>query len=438
MCQLTLIDFKDKRLAAIARNIVTLNVGGISTNKANDHGFGAFFFESNHIIRTELDAVDYIEKNPDYNSRSSYNGMYHVRLASVATKRGLEFAHPFIYPNIQLMHNGTLSLKSLTGGLLDKKELSKLDSATIIDSEKITQLLNYTMERDTFTPKLFEDVRNYFTGASAFMFKDLKTNAYYVFRDNKRPLELATFTVNDKVVGILINTGAFELNIIVDAMIDAYNSYSRSKHPLKVTLEPLPDHTLHQYIPNTYELTSSTVIAESTAATSPVDTTMKTNVFTYGHPAYDYSVYTPTSHSRSAVSSSNSNTFRLFNNLAHLNLYDSEFFVMAEQITGKSFALINEEDIKLLVEVTGHMVNAYEGVLKSRLSKWFKCKIDYSCVNGVDILSFKQLHIIYSTCERWKLFPAFFNNASAFKQLKKHSDTINKRLKLLTDNGGVI
>ena len=254
MCQLTLIDLQDIRLAKfITRPLTELNTVGVSTQSNND-GFGYVCFNNlNNIIKTEESAQIWWDKNQNEwkQKHRNPNGLFHVRNCSQGKdKEGPKHAHPFINENIIQIHNGTLNLRFWGN---EVQELKKLIDNKKIDSENFLQTIQYFVKNDKhLTSKHLEATLKNWDGTFAIMLVDKRNpTKILIAKDDVKKLHKCIIKNGKIKEGIIINTEFFELEYVTNILVKFAEALN-----IKLTyeIEELSDLKIWEYTIGSYEL----------------------------------------------------------------------------------------------------------------------------------------------------------------------------------------
>ena len=223
MCQLTLIDFLDPKLAKlIVRPLTELNTVGV-VNQSNNDGFGYVCFSNLlDIVKSQESAQIWWDENLINWKRKtrSVNGIYHVRNCSQGKdKMGEEHAHPFITKNLIQIHNGTMNLR-FNGPESDK--IRPLISTKNIDSNNFLKTLEYFVEKDPpLKPKHINQTIKNWAGTFALMLIDKrKPGIVTIAKDDVKVLHSCTFKNGNSNIGLIVNTEKFELEYAANLLID--------------------------------------------------------------------------------------------------------------------------------------------------------------------------------------------------------------------------
>lgn len=258
MCQLTLIDFDDKRLAKfVVRPLTEINMLGINATSNHD-GFGYVRFTAlDEIVKSKLQVNTWwTEFNFDFRRKfRNVNGIYHVRACSSTNKNKTddEHSHPFETENIILAHNGTLHFRHNSK---DEKDLKSLMDDDVIDSENFLKVLDYYVQNDIVQPHLVADniqeAVDQWSGSYAFLILDRRNpKSVFVVKDDDKKLHKAEFTIGKKTVGIIINTMPYELKYVGVLLCQYAEAFDMK---LTFTIEELDDMNIWIYRRDTYKL----------------------------------------------------------------------------------------------------------------------------------------------------------------------------------------
>lgn len=205
----------------------------------NRDGWGIFssngrkdaYVKSGKEPALDLDLVDKIKKY----SYSDLPMLAHVRQASLTNQVKTisdDKAHPFLYENIALAHNGSLELES---------EEEKFPEGKI-DSEYFAEILNEERKEKDFLTAL-RDTYARFRGKFAFMIFDKKDNTYYIAR-GKADLHKINVARNGEPVGYFIITEKFSAEEVFN-LVKLHISWD-IKTPISATIEPLKEGTVYR------------------------------------------------------------------------------------------------------------------------------------------------------------------------------------------------
>lgn len=260
MCQITLVDTlpKYKISKAFIRPLTEVNSLAPFTNGKNTDGFGYMLFEQfGQIIKSVDDCQGWWTKHFDEYGEAtiSGDGIYHVRSASYVGKYiyGKD-SHPHSYRNVVLVHNGTL--KPDDEALKDQEELLKVvgdKNDNLIDSEKFTRVLGELVGDDALTVNHITEAMRFFTGSFAFLICDIKNpDKVFVVRGKDKNLNKAEIYINEKKVGLVINTGKGELIHWAKIVKGAVEAIFNVK--VKIAVNEIPQESIFVYQLGTYEL----------------------------------------------------------------------------------------------------------------------------------------------------------------------------------------
>lgn len=194
MCQLTVVNLKDKNLNAVLGTFLA-NINSLQ----NRDGFGAIV--NGTVYKSEFAGCELTNLLEIFSTDKKI--LIHVRRASRNNVNRENKQHPFKAGEYLLMHNGSLTplAKNIPDTMIDSEffasELGKANGKTIVD--KLSNTISY------------------FFGKFAFLIYDTKTSKSYAVRD--RIAELHFVRVND---GYIINT---EKDTLSAALILAKNFY---------------------------------------------------------------------------------------------------------------------------------------------------------------------------------------------------------------------
>ena len=269
MCQLTLIDFLDPKLAKlIARPLTELNTVGI-VNQSNNDGFGYVCFSNlQDIVKSQESAQIWWDENLTTWKRKtrSVNGIYHVRNCSQGKdKMGAEHAHPFATKNLIQIHNGTMNLRFI-GPEHDK--LKPLTSDKDIDSNNFLKTLEYFVEKDPpLKPKHINQAIKNWTGSFVLMLIDRRNPGIVtIAKDDIKLLHSCKFKNGKSNIGLILNTEKFELEYAANLLVD-FAALLNIK--LTYEIKELRKLAIWEYEIGTYELPGDNTVvvpAEQTKA----------------------------------------------------------------------------------------------------------------------------------------------------------------------------
>lgn len=267
MCQLTLIDIKpETKLAkATIRSLTEINSVGIikESPQANEDGFGYMTFsKAPYISKSNKCAIDWWTENQDEFQKTvrNANGIYHVRSASrnIRTLHQKD-AHPFNVGNVTVIHNGTLEE---TKELKDDKKLQKLFPVTkddknvvipMIDSEKYARILAHVVgDNNRLKPEDLVNAMSYFTGSFALIVHDIKQpSKVFIARGKTKKLHQAIIYNGDEKIGLILNTGEWELFHWARIVKMIAKEYLGIK--LKILVEELDEDSIYVYRIGSYK-----------------------------------------------------------------------------------------------------------------------------------------------------------------------------------------
>ena len=244
MCMLTFIDFKDQDLAKlIIRPLTELN------SLSNKDGFGYYLFSESRLIKTKKSASEWWPKNEDkfLESHENINGIYHVRLAST-NKLNLkaEDSHPFCDGSLVLAHNGTLGIRSDF-----EKAYSDIVKSKKIDSEMFLNVLKEFWKSTDDKHDAMKNALNKFYGSFAFLIHDLSSpDKLFIAKGKQKRLHFFVVYEGEEQVGVLLNTGSWELDFISNILIRYGKIYNRD---LSVKYYVINDGTMSYYTFGKYD-----------------------------------------------------------------------------------------------------------------------------------------------------------------------------------------
>lgn len=318
MCQLTLIDIDEEISSSFIPQMLTVT----NVFENNVDGFGYSSFDSVDITKTNTNALDWWLD--DKNSVKNINGIYHVRRSSYKNTESKQFhAHPFRFNNIILVHNGTLS------GIKQLKDyadvVGKYSKEDYIDSQMFTRVLADKVGKGKVTLGKLNEALHYFSGPFAFLIRDLNTKKkVWIVKDDKKSLFQAVITLNEKPVGIVINT--------LDDALFMLKVYLQSKFPkINVVISQIPKTSVHEYKVGDY-------ILQESVGTPVIGIA----------PAVRQSTYLP---ARSPVNTYVDLYGEFIDSVFRLELQISEILVLCEFLFEKSLFTLKETELELFSEL---------------------------------------------------------------------------------------
>jgi hypothetical protein len=250
------VDTKLKISKAFIQSLLEINTLGIGAMPNRD-GFGYMLFsEPGVVVKSVDDAIKWFATNGSNwrAEKKDFNGIYHVRLASVVTNRTVyeADAHPHFAGNIVLTHNGTLNWRFTTNGA---KEIEDLFPKDCIDSEKLVITINHYVGDGLLTEEHINKALTHFSGAYAIMVYDTRQpGILFVVRGNDKKLhklEIKDDTTGERV-GLIINTGAWELAHWGRLVKHAMQALTTKK--LSFIISEVPELKVFKYMIGTYTL----------------------------------------------------------------------------------------------------------------------------------------------------------------------------------------
>ena len=345
MCQLTLIDLhKD-----ICDNFIPQMISVTNVFENNIDGFGFHLFDSDEVVKTNTNALDWWLDSK--NVVNSVNGIYHVRRTSYKGVEPKQFhAHPFRFNDIVLVHNGTLAGIKTINDYSDV--IGKHAKEDFIDSQMFTRVLADKVGKGKLTLGKLNDTLHYFTGPFAFLIRDLLSkNKVFIVRDSKKTLFSASIKLNDKPVGLVINT--------LDDALFLLTVYLKRKFPkIEVTINQVPKLSVNEYKIGSYILNEP--IGVPVIGVSPIVTQVNT--------------YIPARKNFNVVS--NSDVYEEFvNTVFRLGFQISEVLVICEYLFKKSLFTITEKELDTFYDILIAMDETHN--FKGRHSIWNNIKDIY-------------------------------------------------------------
>lgn len=251
MCIITLldtepnvIDKKDIKLITISNSLL-----------GNYDGFGYYLFNDDKLDKSKEEASNFWrEKFSNFNNIvKSLNGIYHVRKASFSngynnnllsdTNITDDKAHPFIYNDIIVAHNGFLNFRYTH---VDSEKYEKDIRGDLIDSQKFAIVLSKFCNTGKVTFNNIKDSLNLFSGAYALVVKGKKDNFAWLIRGKDRTLyQMNILNNKKKKMGIFINTTTFSQFLLGEMLLDYGYDYE---------IKELKENTAYKYKLGNYEL----------------------------------------------------------------------------------------------------------------------------------------------------------------------------------------
>lgn len=203
MCQLTFLDTELETVQYLIRNLLELNS---ITDSTGDNTDGVGYMDFDGYWTKEGIGICAVESAGEYRG----NGAYHVRRASANSKKfGTDYAHPFEEEDLVLLHNGALHK-----GSSDTSNSAIFNDGKIIDSQMFLKVLKKAKGDNKLTLKHVNEAMEKFYGTFAFIIRDeLQKDRIFFIRGKSKPLHFAELIVDDKVVGIVVNTHLKQLNL---------------------------------------------------------------------------------------------------------------------------------------------------------------------------------------------------------------------------------
>ena len=367
MCQLTMIDIdpKTKISKAFIRSLTEINSVGIvkESPMENKDGFGYMTFaKAPTIIKSNLDAFSWWTENENIYSKSirNANGIYHVRSASGNPREVYEKdAHPFVYKNIVLAHNGTLNESD---ELKDDKDLQKLfevpkDTPSMIDSEKFTRILGNIVLDNKLTPEHIKSAMNYFTGSFAILIYDIKQpSGLFVVRGSSKKLHEATIYRQNEKIGIVINTGFFEL--LYWARMIKTVMRELNKDVLRIKIREIPKDSIYKYKIGSYQLDENLLEIEENY-----------KVITHHYPPRNSSIWPGFEKSKTDVKSTEATYIKAVDKAIELRLTLPEICVLSEIVFGQSLYTLQISDALILIDLLDEFIKT---IHSGRVDVWTK------------------------------------------------------------------
>lgn len=385
MCQLTLLDISDQKIArAIIRPLTELNTLGIDGNSNND-GFGYMTFaKAGEVYKSKLSAQKWWEENQKlFNRRHrNVNGIYHVRAASYNNKKYIEdkFSHPFSLGNVVLAHNGTLTYKKEGK---DSKILNAIPDE-LIDTQEFLFALEVLKHRDELlsVENINRAMRN-FTGVFAFLMWDkLQPKKVFVIRDDTKTLFQMRLFNKGEPFGLIINTKEWELEYIIHFI----GSVGRIlDYDLTYTIDKLEDKSVYEYKMGSYDLGES--IGE-----------IEKPVFVHKPNPNQNIQRVPWMDERSY--------FRVTKHMISLELTYREVLVMSEMIFNKSILIFDEEEMEEFAEILEEFDKKHNH--RNRRKAWNNLRKKHGDSNRIELYDKFNLQ-----------FPYFFNSKGKLKKAEK-------------------
>src|SRR3990167_3440832 len=330
MCQLTLIEFKDQRLAKlIIRPLTEINTVGISTF-ANNDGFGYVCFSNlDNIIKTKESAQNWWTDNKTQllKPNKNINGLYHVRACSPGQPKDQDIhSHPIENKNLIQIHNGTLEIYKHRKENKDLEPLIKFNST---DSANFLNTLEYYVEQNPpLSTKHILKTLDHWNGTYALMIIDKRLkNEIFIIKDDIKTLNSCTFYIQQEPIGIIINTGDFEINYIANII----ESFLNLADNIKVTfnIEKIENLTISNYKLGSY--TFPQIIEKIPIKVEKI-------------------VHNPISFYKSKT---HNNYAPLVNLLTKLNISYNELQIISEVCLNKNIFILNDSDIQKLTQLEG-------------------------------------------------------------------------------------
>jgi len=278
MCIITLLDTKPNII--LAKDIKLLTIS--NSLLGNFDGFGYYLFKDNLLNKSKDEACNFWRENfSKFNGIvKSINGIYHVRKASnttyvnpnmINTSITDEKAHPFIYNDIVVAHNGYLNFRYTH---IDSDKYEQDIKGDIIDSQKFAIVLSKHCETGKVTFDNIKDSLNMFGGAYALAIKGKKDNFCWLVRGKDRTLYIMNIIDEKKQnVGIVINTTTFSQYLLGEMLLDYGLDYS---------IKELKENTAYKYKLGSYAIEEIGEIKQDSIFTSKVT---RATVVTHHYPA---------------------------------------------------------------------------------------------------------------------------------------------------------
>lgn len=377
MCQLTLFDIDSKTnfSKTLIRPLTELNILGINAGASHD-GFGYMLFENpGKIEKVGQVATTYWKEHFDtfFNSVESANGIYHVRLASGLgnnKKVADENAHPFIHGNIVMAHNGTLREK--INYFLDdeQQKIKQAFDFSWIDSEEFCFALNEICGDELLTAEHIKQAYDLFTGVFAFLIYDIRQpEKVFVVRGKTKKLHSLTIYDEDTPIGLILNTGLWELAYI--GKLIKYTLNTHLEKNLRVGVSELKEESIYEYNIGSYSLDDPVEEIKETEAKDFVKPANKSVQPVYGwnrHNDFDRSG------NESKVNYS-SEVFGKIGELAiHLNFSMKELWILSEFVMDKNLTVFTLNDAEVFLEFL-ELIKKEKGY-SGRIKRWVKAKND--------------------------------------------------------------
>jgi predicted glutamine amidotransferase len=388
MCQLTLLDISDQKLArALIRPLTELNTLGVE-GTANNDGFGYMTFaKAGEVFKSKDSAQEWWPENQkEFNKRHrNINGIYHVRAASYTNKKYIEdqFSHPFNLGNIVLAHNGTLTYQK-NGP--DKDKLKAIPD-DLIDTQEFVFALEVLRKNDeVLTADHINKTLKNFTGVFAFLMWDkLQPKKIFIVRDDIKTLFKMQLFNDGKPFGIIVNTKEWELEYIVNIIGSIGKLLG---HNLTYTIEKLTDMSIFEYKMGSYEIGEKIgTIVKPTFVMGQTNNRARTTPYTWQD---DRPYLNVTEH------------------MLKLQLTYTEILVMSEVIFNKSILVFDKDEMDEFAEILEELEKKHNH--RNRMKAWANLRKKTPKIDRMDLYEKFDLE-----------FPFFFNSKSHLKKAEKRA-----------------
>lgn len=407
MCQLTMIDVdtKLKISKAFIQSLLEINTLGIGAMPNRD-GFGYMLFsEPGVVVKSVDDAIKWFATNGSKwrTEKKDFNGIYHVRLASVVTNRTIyeADAHPHFAGKIVLTHNGTLNWQYTADG---SKEIDPLFPKDCIDSEKLVITINHYVGDGLLTEEHINKALSHFTGAYAIMVYDSQQpGILFVIRGNDKKLhklEIKDDTTGERV-GLIINTGAWELAHWGRLVKHAMQALTTKK--LSFIISEVPELKVFKYMIGTYTLGEAVCEAEKCTYVTQSVSSDSSHVHVHGQRYIPQSSPTPTALVDKIIAS-----------CFTIGITYRELCILSEIIFDESFLTVDENSMIILEGILSTLTKSN---FSGRKKEWD------------NLLKLLKVSPVVAYTQRGIEFPFFINSK---KVLRKEVLNVEKESRIST------
>jgi predicted glutamine amidotransferase len=383
----------------LVRPLTEMNILGINAS-ANHDGFGYMLFENpGEIFKDGVSATHYWTKefSKFYKKYENPNGIYHVRAASGFGVNKVvkdENAHPFKHGNIVVAHNGTLREKE--DYFLSDRELdiSNLYNNLWIDSERFCFALNEICGDDLLEAKHIEQAYDMFTDIFAFLIYDIRQpEKVFIVRGKTKQLHCLTVYSGKKRIGMIINTGQWELLYLAKMIKYTLGEYLNI-NKLSVGVAILEEEGIYEYTIGSYNIgkpvrrikeTSSTDFKKPVADVQP---SWKKSSF---QPEFN-DINTPT-HNKQTIQA-----YCLIAELCHeMNLSLKEIWILSEIFNGKNICLYNLQEMEDFLELLKEIDN--DATYAGKMKEWANLKEEFK-MSALEFYKQTDIHFPYLLASR--------------------------------------